>query len=59
VNVSILRELSQEVTMSFSDLLDVTGLDGLTLGERVNDLIQVGLTWRPVPFPAHRRRRGY
>jgi DNA-binding IclR family transcriptional regulator len=48
VNLSILRELSKEVTTSFSDLLDATGLDRLTLGERVNDLIQVGLAAKDV-----------
>lgn len=48
VNLSIVRELSKEVTTSFSDLLDATGLDRLTLGERVNDLIQVGLAAKDV-----------
>jgi len=48
VNFSILRELSKEVTTSFSDLMGVTGLNRLTLGERVNDLIQVGLAAKDV-----------
>ena len=48
VNLSILRELSKEVTTSVSDLMGVTGLDRLTLGERVNDLIQVGLAAKDV-----------
>jgi len=48
VNFSILRELSKDVTIAFSDLMGVTGLDRLTLGERVNDLIQVGLATKDV-----------
>jgi len=48
VNFSILRELSKEITTPFSELMDVTGLDRLTLGERVNDLIQVGLATKDV-----------
>lgn len=48
VNFDILHELSKEVTMSLADLLKSTGLDRLTLGERVNDLIQVGLATKDV-----------
>lgn len=48
VNFSILVELSKEVTRSFADLMGSTGLDRLTLGERVNDLVQVGLATRDV-----------
>jgi DNA-binding HxlR family transcriptional regulator len=48
VNFSILVELSKEVTTSFADLMRTTGLDRLTLGERVNDLIQVGLATKDV-----------
>ena len=39
VNFSILIELSKDVTTPFAALTETTGR--LTLGERVNDLIQV------------------
>jgi hypothetical protein len=48
VNFSILVELSKEAAMPFRDLMGATGLDRLTLGERVNDLIQVGLATKDV-----------
>jgi DNA-binding HxlR family transcriptional regulator len=48
VNFSILMELAKEAATSFGDLMGATGLDRLTLGERVNDLIQVGLATKDV-----------
>ena len=48
VNFSILTELSKDVTTSFADVTETTGLDRLTLGERVNDLIQVGVATKNV-----------
>jgi hypothetical protein len=48
VNFRVLLELSKDVTTPFADLMAATGLDRLTLGERVNDLIQVGLATKDV-----------
>jgi len=48
INYKILVRLQQERSVSISMLADLTGLPDLLVGERVNDLVQVGLALRSI-----------
>ncbi|MCL4294394.1 MAG: hypothetical protein KJ077_01630 [Anaerolineae bacterium] len=45
-NFAILQALATEDSRSFTQLIDITGLGRLSLSERLNDLVQVGLAIR-------------
>lgn len=47
-NFIILKRLRRGLSMSFSDLMRETRLNRLSLSERVNDLIQVGLATKEI-----------
>jgi DNA-binding HxlR family transcriptional regulator len=46
INVKIIASLPPEDAVALSELARITGLPRLTLSERVNDLVQVGLAVR-------------
>ena len=45
-NFAILQALATEDSRSLTQLIDITGLGRLSLSERLNDLVQVGLAIR-------------
>ena len=47
-NFTILRKLKEQPSVSFADLMSVTELNRLSVSERVNDLIQVGLAVKDI-----------
>lgn len=47
-NFAILLKLREQLAVSFPDLMQATQLNRLSLSERVNDLIQVGLAVKDV-----------
>lgn len=48
INYKILVHLKKERTVAISTLADLTGLPELLIGERVNDLAQMGLALRSI-----------
>ena len=48
INFDILKRLAVDVTVPLAELAEATGLDRIALGERVNDLIQVGLAAKDI-----------
>ena len=48
INYKILVRLQRERSVSISMLAELTGLPDLSVGERVNDLVQVGLALRSI-----------
>lgn len=48
INYKILAHLKKERTVAISTLADLTGLPELLIGERVNDLAQMGLALRSI-----------
>jgi len=48
VNFAILENLARQPTLAVTELMEITGLNRLSLNERVNDLIQVGLASKDV-----------